>query len=126
VAVAAGAKLATLGFLLAGGLATGALGVRAADLAAVGWVAGGAVLGGWLALVLFYRALDLAGLARSSAVRAAAPLATAAVAWPFFPVALSPVNLAGAAVLAVACMGLGLAPRTGRTERAGRSRPRPA
>lgn len=110
-AVAAGAKVAALGFLLLGGLAAGALGQRAPDLAAVGWVAAGAVVGGWFALVLFYRALDAAGLARVSAVRAAAPLATAAAAWPFFPVPLTPVNLAGAAVLAAACLALGLAPR---------------
>jgi drug/metabolite transporter (DMT)-like permease len=116
-AVAAGAKLATLAILVAGGLATGTLGARAPDLAAVGWIAAGAVLGGWLALVLFYRALDAAGLARTSAVRAAAPLATAAAAWPFFPVALTPLNLAGAAVLAVACVGLGLAPGTDRADR---------
>lgn len=109
--LAAGAKLAALGCLCLGGLATGALGRRVPDLAAVGWVAAGALLGGWLALLLFYRALAVAGLARTSAVRAAAPLATAAAAWPFFPVALTPVNLAGAAVLAAACLGLGLGPR---------------
>lgn len=113
-AVAAGAKVAALGVLLAFGLATGSLGQRAPDLGAVGWVAAGAVAGGWLALVLFYRALDAAGLARVSAMRAAAPLATAAAAWPFFPVALTPVNLAGAAVLAAACLGLGLAPKAER------------
>jgi drug/metabolite transporter (DMT)-like permease len=108
---AAGAKLAALGFLVVGGLVTGALGRRAPDLAAVGWVAAGAVTGGWFALLLFYRALDAAGLAQTSAVRAAAPLATAAAAWPFFPVALTPVNLAGAAVLAAACVALGWGPR---------------
>lgn len=109
-AVAAGAKLAGLGVLLLGGLAAGALGRRAPDPAAVGWVVAGALTGGWVALLLFYRALDATGLARSSAVRAAAPLATAAAAWPFFPVALTPVNLAGAAVLAAACVALGWAP----------------
>jgi len=110
-AVAAGGKVAALGFLVASGWATGSLGLRAPDLAAAGWVAAGAVTGGWVALLLFYRALAAAGLARASAVRAAAPLATAAVAWPFFPVALTPMNLAGAAVLAAACLGLGLTPR---------------
>ena len=112
-AVAAGGKVAALGFLLAGGWAGGALDLHLPDLAATGWVVAGAVTGGWVALLLFYRALATAGLARSSAVRAAAPLATAAIAWPFFPVALTPVNLAGAAVLAAACLGLGLAPRPG-------------
>jgi drug/metabolite transporter (DMT)-like permease len=120
-AVAAGAKVAALAALLAGGLAAGALGRRAPDAGAAAWVAAGAVVGGWIALVLFYRALDAAGLARTSAVRAAAPLAAAAAAWPFFPVALTPVNLAGAAVLAVACLGLGLAPgAAGGRARAGR------
>lgn len=112
--VAAGAKLSALAALLVGGLATGAFAGRPVDLPAAGWVAAGAVAGGWLALVLFYRALHGAGLARASAVRAAAPLATAAAAWPFFPMALSPVNLAGAALLAAACVALGLAPRGAR------------
>lgn len=112
--VAAGAKLAALAALVAGGLIAGVLGRRPIDPAAAGWVAAGAVAGGWLALVLFYRALDAAGLARASAVRAAAPLATAAAAWPFFPVPLSAVNLAGAALLAAACVALGLAPRGAR------------
>jgi len=106
--VLVGSRRWSLLAILAAGLATGRLGELPLDAGGAALVAGSALLGSWLAVRLFLEALRQASLSVTTVVRAAAPVATAAAAWPFFPVSLTPLNLAGGAVLlaAVAWMGL--------------------
>jgi drug/metabolite transporter (DMT)-like permease len=105
--VLAGTKLWALCACAAAGLLGGRLHVAPLDAAGVGLTVLAALLGNYLAVRLFLEALRRDGLAVSAAVRAAGPMATAAAAWPFFPVVLSPVNLAGGAVLLAAVAWLG-------------------
>ena len=72
-------------------------------------VATGALLGSFAALLLFFEALRHDSLSVSTVIRSAGPVATAACAWPFFPVALTPLNVVGGAVLlgSVAWLSLG-------------------
>jgi drug/metabolite transporter (DMT)-like permease len=104
-----GIKLGALVACLAAGLVGGRLGAGPSEPGALALVVVAALLGGLVGHRLFLEALRHDGLATSSAVRAAGPVATAAVAWPFFPLALTPVNLAGGAVLLAAAAWLGAA-----------------
>jgi drug/metabolite transporter (DMT)-like permease len=105
----AGSRLVSVAAVLAWGAAAGLLPLRPVDPAGAGLVLASALVGGVASALLLYRALRSASLSMTSVVRAAAPVASVACAWPFFPVALSPVNVAGGAVLlaSVAWMGLG-------------------
>jgi len=106
--VLVGSRRWSLLAILAAGLATGRLGELPPDAGGAALVAGSALLGSWLAVRLFLEALRQASLSVTTVVRAAAPVATAAAAWPFFPVSLTPLNLAGGAVLLVAVAWMGL------------------
>lgn len=106
--VLVGSRRWSLLAILAAGLATGHLGERPLDAGGAALVAASALLGSWLAVKLFLEALRQASLSVTTVVRAAAPVATAAAAWPFFPVSLTPLNLAGGAVLLVSVAWLGL------------------
>jgi drug/metabolite transporter (DMT)-like permease len=106
--VLVGSRRWSLALVLLAGLASGRLGEAPLDAGGAALVLAAALLGSWLAQRLFLEALRQSSLSVTTVVRAAAPVATAAAAWPFFPVSLSPLNLAGGAVLlaAVAWMGL--------------------
>jgi drug/metabolite transporter (DMT)-like permease len=97
--VLVGSRRWSLLAVVAAGLVAGRLGERPFDAGGAALVAGAALLGSWLAVKLFLEALRRASLSVTTVVRAAAPVATAAAAWPFFPVSLTPLNLAGGAVL---------------------------
>ncbi len=109
-------RLASLAVVLGYGLATGGLAREPADALGVGLVVAGSVLGGFLAMLLFYRALRHASFTVTTLVRTTGPVAAAACAWPFFPVVLTPLNVVGGAVLLGSVAWLG----------AGTSRPSPA
>jgi probable blue pigment (indigoidine) exporter len=104
-------RLASLAVVLGWGLATGGLAREPVDALGVGLVVAASVLGGFLAVLLFYRALRHASLTVTTLVRTTGPVAAAACAWPFFPVVLTPLNLVGGAVLlgSVAWLGAGAA-----------------
>jgi drug/metabolite transporter (DMT)-like permease len=121
--VLVGSRRWSLLAVLAAGLASGRLGSAPPDPGGAALVVAAALLGSWLATRLFLEALRQASLSVTTAVRAAAPVATAAAAWPFFPVTLTPLNLAGGAVLlaSVAWLGLSSSP-TGRAARCTSSR----
>jgi drug/metabolite transporter (DMT)-like permease len=118
--VLVGSRRWSLLAILAAGLAAGRLMEGPLDGGAAALVAAGAVLGSWLSVRLFLEALREASLSLTTVVRAAAPVATAAVAWPFFPVALTPLNLAGGAVLLAAVTWLGWTAGRGGGQGAGR------
>jgi drug/metabolite transporter (DMT)-like permease len=116
--VLVGSRRWSLVSVVVAGLAAGRLGA-AFDPGAAALVAAGALLGSWLAVRLLLEALREAGLSVTTVVRAAAPVATAAVAWPFFPVPLTPLNLAGGALLVASVAWLGLGTGGGRAGREG-------
>lgn len=109
----AGSRLFSLAVVLAWGLASGRLGRGPLDAAGAALAVGSALLGGVASVLLLFRALRCASLSMTSVVRAAAPVASAACAWPFFPVALTPANVAGGAVLLASVTWLGLGARRG-------------
>jgi drug/metabolite transporter (DMT)-like permease len=105
--VLVGSRRWSLLAILLAGLVAGRLGELPFDARGTALVVASALLGSWLAVRLFLEALRQASLSVAAVVRAAAPVATAAAAWPFFPVSLTPLNLAGGAVLLVSVAWLG-------------------
>jgi probable blue pigment (indigoidine) exporter len=109
VELLAGSRLVSLAVVLAWGATAGRLGRGPLDPLGAGLAVASALVGNVASVLLLYRALRRASLSMTSVVRAAGPVASAACAWPFFPVALSPANVAGGALLlaSVAWLGIG-------------------
>ena len=126
--VLAGSRVFSLAVVLAYAALAGGLGRGPRDAGGAALAALAALMGNVASVLLFYRTLGRATLSATTVVRVAGPVATAACAWPFFPVALSPMNVAGGAVLigSVAWLGraVGRAPRSGPAGARGASRPR--
>jgi drug/metabolite transporter (DMT)-like permease len=122
-AVVVSSRLVALLAVLGYGLASGQLGSIPCDAAGVTLVVLAALLRSFLALLLFYEALREASLSVTTVVRSAGPVASAAAAWPFFPVTLSAVNVVGGAVLLGAVAWLGLSGSGARPGAAARAEP---
>lgn len=96
------AALAIGGYALAAGEP-----VAFGTLDALGLVLAAAFLSSFLGLILFYEGLKNLSFAEANLLRASGPLFVALFSWPFFPVALSPLNVGGAALLLGGVSGLG-------------------
>lgn len=122
--VLASSRTVSLALVVAYGALTGGFFASRLDFAGVALVAGAALAGNFASVLLYYRVLREASLSVTSVVRVAGPVATAAFAWPFFPMSLTSLNLAGGAVLvgSVAWLGVGAGIRRGFTRKARASR----
>jgi len=107
--VLASSRVFSLLLVLGYGAFSGELGRRGTP-AGVAMVMAAALVGNLASVLLYYRTLRDASLSVTSVVRVAGPVATAACAWPFFPLSLTPVNVAGGAVLVGSVAWLGLKP----------------
>lgn len=69
------------------------------DLHGVLCILGASFFSGWLGLLLFYESLKRIPLVRANFIRTFSPIAGVLVAWPFFPVQFSSIQLVGAATM---------------------------
>ena len=124
-AVLGSSRLVSLSLVVGYGLVAGGLCSSHPGMTGVALVAVAALAGNFASVLLYYRVLRSASLSLTTVVRVAGPVATAAFAWPFFPMSLTSLNLAGGAVLVGSVTWLGVGPGI-RRGLARRGRPAPA
>jgi drug/metabolite transporter (DMT)-like permease len=72
-------------------------------------ILGAAFFGQWLGLLLFYESLKRIPLVRANLIRTFSPIAGVLVSLPFFPLEITRLQFAGAAVMILALIGQALA-----------------
>ena len=125
-AVLGSSRLVSLALVVGWGVLRGGLLESRPGTTGVALVAVAALIGNFASVLLYYRVLREASLSLTTVVRVAGPVATAAVAWPFFPMSLTSLNLAGGAVLVGSVAWLGVGPEIRRLGRRGSAPRRPA
>jgi drug/metabolite transporter (DMT)-like permease len=108
--VLASSRIFSLALVVGYGALAGGLLESRPGAAGIALVAAAAFAGNFASVLLYYRVLREASLSVTSVVRVAGPVATAACAWPFFPMSLTSLNVAGGAVLVGSVAWLGIGP----------------